>query len=191
MTSKSSTDIEALKITLESIRSYDISSWAAFATTSDSTVSYDDMMHLGTIWKLAAEIYACRLTQNLTEDSELHNESPSVHKLIAAYAFLERKDDELIKCLIWPTFIAGAASTSSENRAWVLKTLDRIWQVGHCANTKNAAEVLRNLWKKQGQSDSGSSHIFLSESSDQECTDPPDWDWMGELSKEKGSWLFV
>lgn len=83
-----------------------------------------------------------------------------------------------MKCLIWPTFVAGAASTSPEDRAWVLITLERIWNLGHCANTNNAIRVLEVLWEKHDRA-----HPL--------ADDRAGWDWIGELSQLKGSWLFV
>ncbi|KAG5655528.1 hypothetical protein KAF25_003865 [Fusarium avenaceum] len=182
------TNFAALEEALHQMRSYDLASWAMHNTTESSKVSSQDLMRLGSIWKLSADIYACRILachawHNFT------SESLQVQKLIAEYAFLDRDDDGLIKCLIWPTFIAGAASTSYESRAWVLKTLDRIWNTGHCANTKNAAKVLGKLWKKHDQaklspwSTHATSHVAQFEHSS--------WDWLSDLSNLKGSWLFV
>ncbi|KAI7766946.1 hypothetical protein LZL87_013558 [Fusarium oxysporum] len=156
---ENATNIVVLEDALQKMRSYDIMSWAVHNTTEDSKVSSEDLARLGTIWQLSADIYACRVLACLT-GSTLASESLQVQGLIAAYAFIEREDDELIKCLIWPTFIAGAASTTYEARTWVLKTLDRIWNRGHCANTKNAAKVLGKLWEKYDQTNLSSSHIY-------------------------------
>lgn len=139
---------------------------------------YEDLLHLGNAWKLAADIYACRVLCSSTGGDDHAFEPPSVHALRAEYSFLERGNDDVIKCLIWPTFIAGAASTSPEDRAWVLKTLDRIWNLGHCANTKNAARVLEVLWEKHDRAQ----HL---------ADDHTGWNWINELSQLKDSWLFV
>ncbi|KAI6765470.1 hypothetical protein HG530_006540 [Fusarium avenaceum] len=182
------TNFTFLEEALHQMRSYDLASWAMDNTTESSKVSSQDLMRLGTIWQLSADIYACRILACLAGYT-FTSESLQVQNLIAEYAFLEREDDELIKCLIWPTFIAGAASTSYEARAWVLKTLDRIWNAGHCANTKNAAKVLGKLWEKHDQaklspsSTHATSHMAQFEHSS--------WDWLSELSNLKGSWLFV
>lgn len=144
-----------------------------------SAVPFDDLLHLGTIWKLAAEIYACCVLRTSSTNATLALEQPSIQALISQYSFFERNDDEIIKCLIWPTFVAGAVSTSPEERAWVLRTLDRIWTLGRCANTQSAAEALEVLWEKRDCTESS------------EDDDPAAWDWIGELSRLKGSWLFV
>ncbi|RKK30527.1 hypothetical protein BFJ67_g15695 [Fusarium oxysporum f. sp. cepae] len=188
---ENATNIVVLEDALQKMRSYDITSWAVYNTTQDSKVSSEDLARLGTIWQLSADIYACRVLACLT-GSTLASDSLQVQGLIAAYAFLEREDDELIKCLIWPTFVAGAASTTYEARAWVLQTLDRIWSRGHCANTKNAAKVLGKLWEKYDQTNLSSSHIHNSSNATEHLSMGYSvWDWVNELSSLEGSWLFI
>ncbi|TXB96239.1 hypothetical protein FocTR4_00016643 [Fusarium oxysporum f. sp. cubense] len=188
---ENTTNIVVLEDALQKMRSYDIVSWAVHNTTEYSKVSSEDLARLGTIWQLSADIYACRVLAYLI-GSTLASESLQVQGLIAAYAFLEREDDELIKCLIWPTFVAGAASTTYEARAWVLQTLDRIWSRGHCANTKNAAKVLGKLWEKYDQTNLSSSHIHnCSNATEHLSMGYSVWDWVNELSSLEGSWLFI
>lgn len=172
------TNIEALEDALRLIRSYDIPAWAKYTTRSDPAVPYEDLLHLGTIWKLAADVYACRVLCSSTGSATVVSESPSVHTLRAEYSFLERTHNEVMRCLIWPTFVAGAASTSPEDRAWVLRMLERIWNLGHCANTNDAIQVLEVLWER---------HDRAQPLED----DHGGWNWIGELSQLKGSWLFV
>ncbi|KAF5258328.1 hypothetical protein FOXYS1_11105 [Fusarium oxysporum] len=188
---ENTSNIVVLEDALQKMRSYDIVSWAVHNTTEDSKVSSEDLARLGTIWQLSADIYACRVLACLT-GSTLASESLQVQGVIAAYAFLEREDDELIKCLIWPTFIAGAASTTCEARTWVLKTLDRIWNRGHCANTRNATKVLGKLWEKYDQTNLSSSHIYNSSNATEYLSMGYSvWDWVNELSSLEGSWLFI
>jgi hypothetical protein len=184
-------DVEYLKDTLHHLHSYDIAAWAMDIAVNDPMVPYIDLMQLGTIWRLSAEIYDRRVLFDLTGDASVLEPS-LVDDLIAEYKFLEREDDNLLKCLIWPTFIAGAAITSQQRRAWVLETLDRIWHIGHCANTRNAATVLEKLWEKQ---DSIFSEV-VPPSNTPEVTgelslNHEAYDWLHELSLLGGSWLFI
>ncbi|CAG7557809.1 unnamed protein product [Fusarium equiseti] len=110
-------DVEYLKDTLNRLRSYDIAAWAMNITVNESMVPYMDLIQLGTIWRLSAEIYACYVLFNLTGDASILKPS-LVDDLIARYTFLEREDDNLLKCLIWPTFIAGAATINQQRRPW-------------------------------------------------------------------------
>ncbi|KAJ4243852.1 hypothetical protein NW762_014732 [Fusarium torreyae] len=180
-----------LEDALHRMRSYDIRSWAVQNTTEFSKVSSEDLIRLGTIWKLSTDIYACRTLACLTGCTHT-SESVQVQDLITQYGVLEREDNELIKCLIWPTFIAGAASTTHDSRGWVLKTLDRIWNTGRCANTKNAAKVLETLWEKHDQAILSPLHISGSAHATEFLpVNDSGWDWLSELSNLEGSWLFV
>jgi len=160
-------------------------------TVNDSMVSYMDLMQLGTIWRLSAEIYACHVLFNLTGDASIL-EPALVNDLIARYIFLEREDDNLLKCLIWPTFIAGAATLDQQTRPWVLKTLDRIWHIGYCANTRNAAMVLESLWKKQDLICSKIMPLHSNSVATEDLSvNHNAYNWLLELSLLDGSWLFI
>ena len=184
----------ALDETLQSIKSYDVAAWAEAFRVSDPTVPFYDLLQLGTIWKLAAEVYAYSILRNITSGYMTTAGPPSADKIIKEYAYFRRKDDEFVKCLIWPTFVTGAISNSQENRDLILQELDRIWHIGHCANTKNAAKILKSLWRRHDQRASAFSPIRaistigFSQSADSEWFD---WDWIHELSQLNDSWLFV
>lgn len=178
MFAATTTNMQALEDALHLIRSFDIPAWAQSTIKSDPAVPYEDLLHLGIIWKLAADIYSSCVLCSSAASATGPSKPPSVHALRTEYSFLERNDHDVMKCLIWPTFVAGAASTRPEDRAWVLKTLERIWNLGHCANTKNAARILEVLWEK---------HDRVQPLAD----DRPGWNWVSELSQLRGSWLFV
>ena len=184
-------DAEYLKDTLHRLRSYDIAAWAMTIIVNDPIVPYMDLMQLGTIWRLSAEIYACHVLFYLTGDASILKPS-LVDELIAEYTFLEREDDSLLKCLIWPTFIAGAATINQQRRPWVLKTLDRIWHIGYCANTRNAAMVLEGLWKKHDSINYKVMPLHNSSATAEDFSvDHGPYNWLHELSLLDGSWLFI
>jgi hypothetical protein len=117
---------------------------------------------------------------------------PPVEPLIAAYSYFDREDDDLVKCLIWPTFIAGATSTNAAQREWALLTFDQLWRITLSANCKNAAIVLTDLWKKQ---DRDVAIVMAAGDRDAESTSDDvqrtDFDWISELASLEDSWLFV
>jgi hypothetical protein len=184
-------DAQALEQTLQRLHAFDVTSWAAHvASTGRYAVTLASLQHLGAIWKLAAEMYACRIHQSIvgapdesTSTSTLASTSASVDLLIAESALLDRHDAALVKCLIWPTFIAGLASGRLAQRRWALDTLDRIWQLTLSANARNAALVLSSLWEKQ---DRRSMYELGSE-----VYTVADWDWLNELALLEDSWLFI
>ncbi|KAG8159221.1 hypothetical protein KVR01_010882 [Diaporthe batatas] len=172
------TNIKILEDTLQLIRSYDTSAWAKRTEEMDRVLRYEDLLHLGNIWKLAADMYACSVICSSIESATTDFHPPSVYTIREEYKFFERKGDGIMKCLIWPTFVVGAASVSHEDRAWAARTLDRIWNLGHCANTTNATRILEILWGKHDRAQAVSD--------DHAC-----WNWISELSQLQGSWLFV
>lgn len=93
-------NIQTLQDALHLIRSYDIPTSMKSTIGYNSAVSHGDLFHLGTIWKLAADIYTCHGLFSLIDRAPVVSESPSVHSLRAEYSFLERNDDGILKCLI-------------------------------------------------------------------------------------------
>jgi hypothetical protein len=188
-----SVDASALGQTLQRLHNFDVASWAAHvASTGRYAVTLASLQHLGSIWKLAAEMYACRIRRSIvgspdasTSTSTLASTSTSatVDLLIAESALLYRHDATLIKCLIWPTFIAGLASGRLAQRRWALDTLDRIWQLTLSANARNAALVLSSLWEKQDQ------RSVYEQGGEVETV--ADWDWLNELALLEDAWLFI
>lgn len=180
-TGQSHIHIQSLYATLRQIKDFDAHNWAAgvvsasleappFTTTSD-------LSHIGTMWKLATEIYASRLLFNLTKDPALSHSL--VDTLRDEYAIVGA-DHQLVAGLVWPTFISGAASTRPEQRTWALEVLETIWNRSLCANSKNATYVLSRLWEKQdlARRQAGAEESW-------------DWDWIGELSSLEERWLFA
>jgi hypothetical protein len=176
----------ALAQSLDDIRAYDIAAWAKSVRINDATIPFDDLVNLGAIWKLAADIYACSIIRTLTKGHGSGYEPPEAASLRQKYAHFERQGNELIKCLIWPTFIAGVVSNSQQDRAWVLKMLDRIWYLGRCTNTKNASRVLKWLWEQHD-------HVINQIAGESRRADSKEWnwDWVYALSQLNESWLFV
>ncbi|KAI0131940.1 fungal-specific transcription factor domain-containing protein [Xylariales sp. AK1849] len=173
-------DIESLQATLRVIRSFDVDKWISdmiAAASASYSVSRGDLTVVCRAWKRSAEIYTCRVLYQLTKELDLPG--PRVEDQIRELTFLEGKDI-LMKCLLWPIFIAGAECNRPEQRAWVLQAFDRIWSTTFSANTKNAALVLTGLWRKQDLA------------RDQLDSDEPStWDWMTELSSFDTHWLFA
>lgn len=153
--------------------------WATSVILSDVTdpaISLMDLTHVGTIWKLAAEIYTSRLLYNLTNDPTLL--TPLVDVIRHEYELLGA-DHHFMNALIWPTFIAGAASTRPDQRDWAIKVLERIWEETLLANGKNAPLVLGRLWEKQdAERGAGAGEL-------------EGWDWISELSSLEDRWIFL
>lgn len=172
--------IQSLFATLRTIQNFDIHRWVDSVTCVDGeahAILPDDLVHIGTIWKLAAEIYATSLLYNLTEDPSLL--LPLVDVMRGEYDLLG-PSHYLFYGLVWPTFVAGASSTRPEQRVWALGMLETIWSGALCGNAKNATLVLEQLWEKQDLARGRSGTGELAE-----------WDWISELSSLEDRWIFL
>jgi hypothetical protein len=177
---------KTMQTTLASIQDFDVQNWAqsmSGAIPTTSTISARELERFCRIWKLAAEMYAIRIMHSYgyyysaEPKSIMHG---LINNLITQYEFLMH-EDTLMKCLIWPAFIAGAESTHVKHREWVMKMLEKVWRLTLCANAKYAMSVLRSLWVTR---DSGMYDSSV----------PGDgtrsWDWISELAAKDDRWLF-
>jgi hypothetical protein len=180
-------DVMGLSESLRQIREFDVESWAAAVPLNNvDKNTLVDLQHIGTIWKLGADIYASRIFANVTRDSTMS--MPSVDDIVAEYTFPELEDVDLIKCVLWPTFIAGAACSKLEHREWALRVFEKIWEVSLTANAKSAALVLMNLWKKQDLRNAQLPNELLA---GMEIQKGEERDWLSELLSLEDAWLFL
>lgn len=62
---------------------------------------------------------------------------------------------ELLKCLLWPIFVAGLECQSLEQQNFFLARLEDFWMTTNCLNVINAADILQEYWKRDDQENSG------------------------------------
>lgn len=179
-------DFSIIQSTFESILDFDAQNWAksmSGAIPMFSTISSTELECFCLIWKLAAQLYAMRIMHSYGFDCSSNPMTATedlIDGLIAQYECLMH-EDLLIKCLIWPAFIAGAESTNVRQRDWALKILEKVWALTLCANAKYATSVLRSLWEMQDSaahkaSAGGNGTMY--------------WDWIFELASKDDRWLF-
>lgn len=89
--------------------------------------------------------------------------------------------DVHFKCTIWPTFIAGAESTTREQRRFTLQRLGELWSAMFSVNLRNAAWVLRAMWQRQDER--------AATSNDHDYNNG--FDWIRELDRSRADWLFI
>ncbi|KAF4459466.1 Acriflavine sensitivity control acr-2 [Fusarium albosuccineum] len=174
-------EIGSVQETLRQLRSFDVQAWATKSVNqrhSEPSATADDLLHVGHIWKLTAEIYGFHVLSTLKQ-SVTDLQPPTLSSVIEEFGSLERNDEELLKCLVWPTFVVGAASTHWCQRQWAYQMCNKIWEVTWSANAMNAKLVLADLWDKQDLKSSGN------------VADADGWDWITELSKLDDFWLFA
>lgn len=167
------------------VREFDVCEWAKILMTTNHippSFSVNDLHHTGLIYKLTTDLYASCVISTITNDTR--RPRPSIDKIISTYGFLEREDAQLLKSLVWPTVVTGAASTSPSHREWALRTLDRTWHVTLSAHAYNAAIVLHQLWDKHDRGQ-------CAPRPDSGLVEGYDWDWVAELGSLDEPWLFI
>ena len=168
-------NITQLRKQLEGFYCFNVQNWAEITKQLDhraSNISFDTLTQLGKIWRDAAAIYTSCLLHSLTD--EFISVYSMIDEMIQAYSQLPM-DNTLLKCLTWPTFVAGASSQTPEHRRWALANLNQIWKLTLCANATSAASVLLNLWEKHDS---------------QPQREDVKWNWMAEISLLGQSWNF-
>ncbi|KAJ5773975.1 hypothetical protein N7457_008871 [Penicillium paradoxum] len=128
---------------------------------------------------------------------------PLDHRLIATNLItqicLVPATDPHFKCLIWPTFIAGAECRPSQ-RGLILEKLGSIYETLTSVNVRNAAWVLRLMWQKQDlkrrerQNASDAQNLSGDNGGAKPGYDNDDdleFDWVEELDHSRLDWLFI
>ncbi|KAI9149970.1 Acriflavine sensitivity control protein acr-2 [Paramyrothecium foliicola] len=164
---------DAIRSRLEELQSLDCDVWALQAKAVDALakpVSHEMLTTLCYIWQRSAAIYtSCVLYALTKQDMSVQG---MVEELLSA---LDQTEASVLKCLIWPAFVAGAASQKKEQRERVLATLRRIWNIGFLGNSFNATSVLVKLWDRRDSSGVKEGEM---------------WDWISELSSFGEHWNF-
>lgn len=143
---------------------------------------------LAAAYKAAVYLYAKRVLSRIysptgttssymSHDRVLLRDSAAVENDLIANLAQIPADDVHFKCTIWPTFIAGAESTTREQRRFTLQRLGALWSAMFSVNVRNAARVLRVMWQRQDERAASNDH--------------EGFDWIRELDRSRADWLFI
>jgi hypothetical protein len=179
---------------LRHIDSFDADAWAEEMQSYLTLPDLSQRLALARAYKAAVYLYARRVLSRTTafeSDCALTDFSSSplqsrktVENDLIKNLLLIPPEDEHFKCLIWPTFIAGAECTSREQRSTTLRLLGLLWNGFFSLNLQNAACVLKVMWDKQ---DERLHAIGVGE----EGNDDEGFDWIQELDQSSTDWLFI
>lgn len=101
-------------------------------------------------------------------------------QVIADLCTLPTKDP-FFKCIVWPTFIAGAETEAPEQRDAVRRLFHDFLLEVRSENVANAAAVLEEIWRRSDrekeQGDTG--------------RQSKNGGWTDHLAKEGANWLFI
>jgi Fungal specific transcription factor domain len=177
---------------LRHIDAFDPCAWAEDMQSYLALSDLSQRIALARAYKAAVYLYARRVVSKLTPTfpattgaaGPLQDRRVVENELLWNLSFIS-PDDEHFKCLIWPTFIAGAESTSTEQRSTTLRLLGSLWNGFYSFNLQSAASVLKVMWDKQDER----RQFFPSE--DEDAEDEEGFDWIRELDQSSTDWLFI
>lgn len=197
--------LESYVALLQGIRSFDPVAWAH---EMQQYYYLDDVSHritLASSYQAAVYLYTSRVLSRSREgfsppwtDVGVPADHSAIADMLIAQLCSVPSSDPHFKCLIWPTFIAGAECRRPSQRALILERLGALYQAVTSVNVRNAAWVLRLMWqtKDQKRSERGE-HIDPQMGDGVICTDNDDedaddsFDWIDELDESRLDWLFI
>lgn len=216
---ENSAPLQSPEALLHHIQAFDPIAWAmdlqSYLYLPDLTMR----IALATTYKAAVYLYTSRVLSRpragLTIASSwfgLPADHDAVANLLIHQLSVIPAQDPHFKCLIWPTFIAGAECRDPALRPRILETLSTLYSAIATVNVRNAAWVLSLMWRKQDlkreqqQQESSSDTAVASAASAcasgsgldlplplpvHSCHDCDDFDWVQELDESRIDWLFI
>lgn len=197
-----STPLQCSAALLQHIKAFDPISWAIEMQSCLYLPDLSARITLANIYKSAVYLYASRvLSRPRSQTSDIHPprcQLPDDHKQVADTLVYQLSlippSDQHFKCLVWPTFIAGAESRFPFQRPLILQVLSTLFYTIISVNVRNAAWVLSLMWHKQDlRRSSRSSSVDLHDEFVYDDYDDydDDVDWIQELDDARMDWLFI
>ncbi|KGO64039.1 Protein of unknown function DUF3468 [Penicillium italicum] len=188
--------LESFASLLQGIRNFDPAAWSQEMQNVFFVPNLTYRLALATSYQDAVYLYTSRVLSRAREGFSPPWTGvglPLDHRLIATNLITQicliPDSDPHFKCLIWPTFIAGAECRPSQ-RGLILEKLGSLYKALTSVNVRNAAWVLRLMWQKQDLKRSERQTV-----SGEQCYDNNDYDfefdWIEELDNTRLDWLFI
>ncbi|PLB38503.1 putative C6 finger domain protein Acr-2 [Aspergillus candidus] len=203
---KNADPLESPRAFLHHIQAFDPAAWAE---TMQSYVFLPDLtmrLALATIYRASVYLYASRVLcrsrdgpmLSLASGLGIPSDHSDVANLLIRQITLIPVADPHFKCLIWPTFIAGAECRDPSLRPFLMEKLSALYYDITSINVRNAAWVLSLMWRKRDQKrmekasrrwEFPSSQLTHDMNDDND--DDDDFDWIQELDESRIDWLFI
>lgn len=205
--------LESYLTLLQGIRDFDPIAWAHHMQASHYLTDLSTRIALARSYQNAVYLYTSRVLSRAREgytppwaDIGLPADHSAVASDLLGQICSVPYSDPHFKCLIWPTFIAGAECRRTSQRPLVLEKLGALYQAVTSVNVQNAAWVLRLMWQKHDQRRrdgrqnmfSGLAHDHMHDQAGNiniNADDDEDYDntfdWVDELDESRLDWLFI
>ncbi|KAJ5579472.1 uncharacterized protein N7459_005457 [Penicillium hispanicum] len=205
--------LEAYAALLQGIRNFNPVVWAQEMQHSFFLADLTSRISLARAYQTSVYLYTSRVLSRAREGFAppwIDIGVPVDHahmasELVGQICSIPRSDPHF-KCLIWPTFIAGAECRRISQRALLLEKLGALYQAVTSVNVCNAAWVLRLMWQKQDLKQRACQQnqtCSLGRVDEQIPSGPVDnrgnalhdfdssFDWIDELDESRLDWLFI
>ncbi|KAL4810033.1 fungal-specific transcription factor domain-containing protein [Aspergillus unguis] len=151
-----SNPLQCPEILPKHIQAFDPIAWAESLQSYLFLPDLSMRITLATVYKAAVYLYATRVLSHPRPGATTISTSlglPSDHAIVATFLVhqisLIPPSDPHFKCLIWPSFIAGAECRDPAQRPFILQTLRTLYFHITSVNVRNAAWVLTMMWRKR------------------------------------------
>ncbi|GFF28502.1 acriflavine sensitivity control protein acr-2 [Aspergillus udagawae] len=203
-----SSPLQSPEALLEHIQAFDPVAWAESMQTCLYLEDLSMRIALATVYKAAVYLYASRVlsrprserNSTITTSFSLPPDHGAVTNILINQIALIPVADPHFKCLIWPTFIAGAECRDPAHRPFLLEKLRALYYDITSVNVRNAAWVLSLMWRKRDQrrEERNRRRAQQDELFDKSPRSPlttdyddDDFDWIQELDDSRIDWLFI
>ncbi|CAH0027672.1 unnamed protein product [Clonostachys rhizophaga] len=118
---------------------------------SSSSGNQDEAHHRGALskaYRIGILIYGKRVLEPLTE-GRTSSLVDLVSELLSLLDTL-RDNQNVLKCVLWPLFVAGLECQSPHQRKHFLIHLEKFWMATKCLNAIHAAKILEDYWQEGG-----------------------------------------
>ncbi|PWY90153.1 C6 finger domain protein Acr-2 [Aspergillus heteromorphus CBS 117.55] len=193
---------------LQHIQAFDPAAWSESMQSCFHLADLSMRTALATVYKAAVYLYASRVLSRprsgaatIPNHFGLPSDHAAVAHLIIQQIALIPIADPHFKCLIWPTFIAGAECTDPAQRPFLLDKLRALYYDITSVNVRNAAWVLSLMWRKQDQKReeqdlrrnmaAAAAATAVNNDNDDEDDEDDDFDWIQVLDESRIDWLFI
>jgi hypothetical protein len=144
--------IQETNAVIELIEEFDCARWAS--ETHQPQHPRQDIHFIAVVahvYKIAALLYGKRVVAMLRGEN-IYQDDLLLELLGLLNGLRDRQ--HMVKCVLWPIFVAGLECRSSEQKDFFLARLEEFWMTTNCLNAINAAKVLREYWQRDEKGNS-------------------------------------
>ncbi|KAL4945635.1 hypothetical protein BDV06DRAFT_209366 [Aspergillus oleicola] len=156
---------------LDAVRNFDCYTWATSLPQASAERHIESLCELAHAYQLGALLYGRRVLDALEHIQS--DEDITRSELIRAIDTL--RNSSLLKCILWPIFVAGLECHEQRQRDILIQALAQFWTDTKCSNVKNAAKILQEYWTKIDES--GSKRVAS--------------DWIFDIGSSTHDWLLI